>query len=27
VLVALATAFVTRKLAQFRHRGYVTRYS
>jgi ABC-2 type transport system permease protein len=27
VLVVLATAFVTRKLAQFRHRGYVTRYS
>jgi ABC-2 type transport system permease protein len=27
VLVALAMTFVTRKLAQFRHRGYVTRYS
>ena len=27
VLVVLSTAFVTRKLAQFRQRGYVTRYS
>jgi len=27
VLVALSMVFVTRKLAQFRHRGYVTRYS
>lgn len=27
VLVVLSTAFVTRKLAQFRQRGYITRYS
>jgi ABC-2 type transport system permease protein len=27
VLVGLSMAFVTRKLAQFRHRGFVTRYS
>jgi len=27
VLAALSMLFVTRKLAQFRHRGYVTRYS
>ena len=27
VLVVLSTVFVTRKLAQFRQRGYVTRYS
>ncbi|HEX4868039.1 MAG TPA: ABC transporter permease [Acidimicrobiales bacterium] len=27
VLAALSMVFVTRKLAQFRHRGYVTRYS
>jgi ABC-2 type transport system permease protein len=27
VLLGLSMAFVTRKLAQFRHRGYVTRYS